>query len=174
MHFRFCPHCGSPLVESAREGRVRPFCTACRKAFYRNPTVGVAVLLVEAGKVLLVKRTGSYEGMWCVPCGHVEWDESIREAAVREFLEETGIEVELGPVFAVHSNFHDPDQHTVGVWFRGKRKSGRLRPGSDADEAKFFSLDEIPDDMAFPTDKTVLRDLAKCLEAGPSPDNPDF
>lgn len=165
MHFHHCPACGFPLEKRTRGGRTRTFCARCKKTIYRNPTVGVAVLLVEDEKILLVKRAGSYRGMWCIPCGHVEWDEDVRDAAARELFEETGIEASVGPVFAVHSNFHDPEQHTVGVWFWGSRIGGELRPGSDATEAAFFSLNDIPEQIAFQTDSIVLRELREYFES---------
>jgi len=103
--------------------------------------------------------------MWCIPCGHVEWDEDIREAAVREFKEETNLDIELGPVLTAHSNFHDREKQTVGVWFWAKAFRGTLCAGSDASEAGFFSLDALPQPMAFPTDLLVCQELSRCLEA---------
>jgi ADP-ribose pyrophosphatase YjhB (NUDIX family) len=125
--------------------------------------VGVAVLLLEGDRLLLVKRYGSFEGMWCIPCGHVEWDEDVRPAAIREFKEETGLDVEVGPVFSVHSNFHDPEKQTVGIWFWGTLIGGSLRPGGDAAEASFFPLDALPRPMAFPTDIRICEKLRRCL-----------
>ena len=160
MNFRFCPQCTTALEAQLHGRQQRAVCPACGYVHYRNPTVGVAVVVLQEKSILLGRRSAasSYGGMWCIPCGHVEWDEEIRAAATREFHEETGLEVRLGEVVAVHSNFHAPRRQTVGVWFRGYPTGGTLRAGDDLDQVAYFPLD-APPELAFPTDQLVLTQL---------------
>ena len=164
--YKYCPYCGRRLLKRIKGDTERLYCDECRRMQYRNPTVGVAVVLVEHNRVLLARRSGSYSGTWCIPCGHVERDEEVRAAARREFTEETGLEVKLGPVFAVHSNFHDRENPTVGIWFWGDCIGGRLQAGSDASEVGYFDLNDLPEPMAFPTDLIKKKKLKRCLASG--------
>ena len=90
---------------------------------------------------------------------HPNWGEDIRDAAYREFLEETGLEVAVGEVYTAHSNFHDPQSLTVGIWFKGTVTGGKLQAGDDLYDVRYFPLDNLPDDLAFPTDRLVLTQL---------------
>ena len=156
--FQFCPKCSGRL--KTLNGRLT--CQECGYIFYRNPTVGVAVILQKGKTILLGRRArGRYKGAWCIPCGHLEWGEEVRSAARREFLEETGLQVEIGPVYTVHSNFHDPKSLTVGIWFRGRLIGGILQAADDLDAVDYFPLSTLPEPLAFPTDELVLEQLRK-------------
>jgi ADP-ribose pyrophosphatase YjhB (NUDIX family) len=114
-----------------------------------------AIILTRQGLLLGRRKSGG----WCIPCGHVEWDESIREAIVREMNEELGLHLEIGPIFNAHSNFHNPEQHTVGIWFEAVLPKGATpEPGGDLVELGFFPLDQTPE-LVFPTDRLIVEQL---------------
>ena len=156
--YTYCPKCGGSLHAATLADQDRPRCTECQFVFYQNPIVGVAAIVLKDGKVLLGKRKGSYQGHWCIPCGYVEWKEDVEEACKREFKEETGLAIDLVKVYAVHSNFHNSKQHTVGVWYLAKAVGGDVVPADDLDEIGYFQYQEIPA-LAFPTDRKVLDQL---------------
>jgi 8-oxo-dGTP diphosphatase len=161
-HYRYCPHCATPFMARELHGHQRQVCPSCDFIFWQNPVVGVAVIVMDDDRIVLGRRArGVYQGAWCIPCGYVEYDEDVRQAAQREFQEETGLHVEVGEVYAVHSNFHNPAMHSVGIWFRGSVLGGMLCPADDLDEVAYISLRRLPDNLAFPTDRLVLAQLQR-------------
>lgn len=111
-----------------------------------RPVLGVSTLIVDGGRVLLVKRgKAPLLGFWSLPGGHVEGGETLAAGAAREVLEETGIAVrDLEQIDTVEII---PDsgagQHIVLVVFRGKG-AGTPVAGDDAAEAKWVPLGEVP------------------------------
>jgi ADP-ribose pyrophosphatase YjhB (NUDIX family) len=165
QRFFFCPKCGGKLSYRRQGERQRLTCAGCSYIFYENPAVGVAVIVLSReGQVLLGRRkSSSYGGLWCIPCGYVEYDEDVYDAAVREFKEETNLDVKISGIFAVHSNFHNPEAHTVGIWFLAEVTGGELKAQADLDRVGFFSPDSLPP-LAFPTDETVIREIEQHLK----------
>ncbi len=160
--YDYCPRCAAAFTRREIHGYERMVCPVCRFIFWQNPAVGVAVIVMRGDRIVLARRArGVYRGDWCIPCGYVEYDEEVRQAAYREFLEETSLRVEIGEVYAVHSNFHDPASHSVGIWFMGSVLDGALRAADDVDEVAWVPLNEVPGNMAFPTDRLVIERLRR-------------
>ena len=160
MEFSHCPMCGAGLAPFDESGHRRMKCGSCGFIQYLNPSSAVGVLVRTDEGVLLVKRRFEpYKGKWVFPSGFIEYDEDLRGAAVRETLEETGLEVELTGLHAAESCFDDPRGNTILVLFNGRITGGTLEPGDDADGAAFFPLDRLPD-IAFEAHRKVLSELA--------------
>src|SRR5207244_9005697 len=112
---RFCSQCATELTRGIVHGDVCWQCPGCGHRHVRRPTTGVAVAVVEQGEILLVQRRfGAKAGAWCIPCGHVEWDEDVKAAAIREVREETGLGVELDGLLDTHTNLWPLDLQPVG------------------------------------------------------------
>ena len=161
--WRFCPRCGAPVEPRLEGGLPRPACSRCDFVFFANMGVGVAAVIDDdAGRVLLIQRGPGHfgVGLWCLPCGYVDWGEDLRDAAAREVLEEAGVEVEVGDVVQIAVNRHDPDRPTVGIWFSARLVDPRAEPvaGDDAVAVGWFDP-AAPPPLAFPTDRPVLAAL---------------
>lgn len=159
--YTYCPMCSARLERAELSGELRNRCPDCGFVHWRNPGVGAAVVIRDdVGRILLVRRApgATRAGLWSVPAGFVNYGEEIRAAAARELQEETGLIAEVGDPIFVASNFHEPAKLTVGVWFAGTVVGGTLEAGDDADDAQFFSLDDLPP-LAFETDVELFARL---------------
>ena len=155
--FRFCPRCGKPLISKHLFGYERPYCPHCGYIHFRDPKLAVGALILEEGRVLLVRRAViPRRGFWAMPSGFVEYDEQPRPALAREIKEETGLEAKIGRIVDVFP-LTDPAKKGVFLLFDASIIGGELRPGDDVSEVRWFAVDEIPwEEMAFPQLRQLL------------------
>lgn len=157
---KFCARCGSAMVTRMVGDRPRRACTACNFIHFTDPKVGVGVLVVDAGKILLVRRTMAPEiGKWSIPAGYLDHGEDPAATAVREAQEETGLFVEIETLLDVYHNPPEQGGATVFILYQAKRIGGNLQAGDDADAAAFFKVDELPA-LAFDSTRAAVQMLA--------------
>jgi 8-oxo-dGTP diphosphatase len=114
-----------------------------RRKYPDRPYVGVGAVIVQDGKVLLVKRKHEpLAGQWSLPGGAVEVGETLEACLVREMLEETGLVVRVGPVIEVLDRISHDDEgrvmyHFVLVDYLCWPAGGALSASSDVAEAVF-------------------------------------
>jgi 8-oxo-dGTP diphosphatase len=102
----------------------------------------------EKGRLLMVNHSLLGErDFWAPPGGGVEFGESLQESLKREFLEETGLEVEVGR-FLFGSEYVNPPLHSVELFFKVGNIGGNLSNGNDPElsmikEVRFFTPEDI-------------------------------
>jgi len=125
--------------------------------------IAADIIIEKNNQIVLIKRKFEpFKGKLEPPGGFVEDHETVEQAAVREAEEETGLKVKLKEILGVYSDpKRDPRGHTVSVVFVAKPIGGKLKAGSDAQEAKLLNVDEIDfNNLAF-DHKKILRDYVK-------------
>jgi ADP-ribose pyrophosphatase YjhB (NUDIX family) len=120
-----------------------------QREFPEVPLVGVGAIIIDDSRVLLVKRAHPpLQSEWSIPGGVLEVGELVREAAVREAREETGLTVEPSDLLGVYDRIlRNPAQrvqyHYVLIDFLCRRVAGDLSAASDAAEVRWFSREEL-------------------------------
>jgi len=168
------------MEETEIAGRIRQACPACGFILYRNPVPGVGVLIEipasppqKAGIVLIQRGQPPFAGWWALPAGYIEADESVEQAAVRECKEETGLDVELLELFGVYSFPEGPVQPGLIIFYRARPIGGELQAGDDAQDARVFPPDELPEQLAFRTHRQVLARWTRSRSPDPPATAPD-
>lgn len=121
-----------------------------KRDYPAQPIIGVGAVIVQGGRVLLVRRaTAPLKGEWSVPGGMLELGEKLRDGVRRETLEETGMEVEAGQVLEVFDSIFTDQQgrtqyHYVLIDYLCRPVSGEAKAGSDVSDVCWVSEEELP------------------------------
>jgi ADP-ribose pyrophosphatase YjhB (NUDIX family) len=156
---KFCSACGSDRVgRRVPQGDNVPrfVCDACGAVHYQNPKVVVGCLPEWEGRVLLCRRAIEPRyGLWTLPAGFLENNETIQAGALRETEEEARARVELGALYTMISL---PQISQLYVIFRARLLDLDFAPGPESLEVRLFDEHEVPwEEVAFRTIGRTLR-----------------
>src|SRR4029077_11867097 len=147
-----------------------------KREYPESPLVGVGAVIVDRhldrhrdeNRVLLIRRGQSpLVGEWALPGGVLECGETLREAAIREAREETGLVVQAGEMLGVYERVIRGDQgrvryHYVLIDFLCRPVGGDVKAGSDAADVRWFARDELPAlNLADDTNDVVRKGFAR-------------
>jgi 8-oxo-dGTP diphosphatase len=154
---KYCPRCGTTLTTQLHTGKFRPICPNCGWVYFPDPKVAVAILIKKEDRVLLVQRTyAPQKGYWTLPSGFVDAGEDPVEAAKRECLEETGLQIEDVQLLDVIFSQEHPRGASILIVYRGEIQSGQLVAGDDANKAAYFDIHDLPP-LAFDSTHQILE-----------------
>jgi 8-oxo-dGTP diphosphatase len=141
-----------------------------------RPVVGVGAVVLDGERVLLVKRGHApLKGQWSLPGGGVETGETLEQAVARKVLEETGVTIEVGPIVEVLDRIsRDSDgrveHHFVLVDFVARPSGGFLRSASDAEDAEWVRLSDLPKyEVAGVTMSVIQKASSRGFDVGERP-----
>jgi 8-oxo-dGTP diphosphatase len=137
----------------------------------KKPGAGFGVMILKGKKVLLGHRHEDPEkassllhgeGSWTMPGGKLHFQENLKEGAVREVFEETGIMIRNLKVISV-SNDIVSDAHFVTIGFLAEEFEGeaKVMEPDEITEWKWFDLDRLPSPLYFPSEKMIKNYLAR-------------
>lgn len=136
----------------------------CNETGYQTPKIDTRAAVFKDGKILL---THENNGTWALPGGWCDVLESVKSNTIKEVKEETGLDVETIKIIAVQ----DRNKHNKPIYAYGVCKifvlcnliGGEFVKNIETTETGYFSLDEIPDNLA--EEKTNKEQIEMCFEA---------
>jgi len=155
------------VVHKVPEGEslIRAVCDACGIVHYQNPKIVVGCLPVLGDRILICKRAIEPRyGLWTLPAGFMENNESAPEGAAREAMEEANAKVEIDDLYTVYSI---PHISQVYMMFRARLVDPDVSPGPESLEVKLVTESEIPwDQLAFAMVKRTLTHFLEDRKTG--------
>ena len=138
------------------QDKPRRICTDCGFIHFVEPRIAVGAMVMKGSRLLLVQRVYAPEkGKWCLPAGYLDPGELPEDAARREVLEETNLDVEIGALEAVYS---DPSGRGAAIIlvYNATVRGGELKALDDAAAARFCALDDLPE-IAFDSTRDIIH-----------------
>lgn len=138
-----------------------------------RPRVRVAGILIENERILLIEHSKNDKKYWLVPGGGVDWGESTAESLIREYKEETNLDIEVESfLFLSETIAPNKEKHVINLYFKVKRKDTSkedLKLGNEEmlTDLKFFEKEEIKNIKLYPNIKEQIIKLLNKEEIAP-------
>ncbi len=137
----------------------------CNETGYQTPKIDTRAAIFDGNRILMVKEKN---GKWSLPGGWCDVNVSVGENTVKEVKEEAGLDVAVQKVIAVHDrNRHNRPIYAYGickVFVQCGVLGGAFADNSETTESRFFSLEEINDDM-LAVEKNTKKQIEMCFNA---------
>ena len=130
-----------------------------------RPRVRVAGILIENNKILLIEHKKNDKKYWLIPGGGVDWGESTAEALIREYKEETNLDVTVDKfLFLSETIAPDKEKHVINLYFKVKKDENSKAEMILGHETKlndliFVSKEEIENIKIYPNIKEQIKQL---------------
>ena len=151
-----------------------------RREYPEAPIIGVGAVVIDGGKVLLVRRGQEpLKGEWSLPGGALELGETLQQGVVREVLEETGLTVVPAGIVEVLDRISQDEvsgrirYHYVLVDFLCHVAGGTLCGGSDAEEARWVGQEELHEQGGYGVAPLTVQVIEKAFRLGLASDLSD-
>lgn len=141
MHYRYCPECGSKLVDHpAGDDGMVPFCETCNRYYFDGfPTAVLTMVVNDKNEICMELQKYLSDEYWNFVSGYVTPGETAEEAARREVKEEVGIDLES--IHYVSSYWYIP-KGILMLGFVGKAVSTKITPSAEVNQAKWVPYQE--------------------------------
>ena len=164
--WRHCPRCAAALETGPwrHDGTDVLHCPVCGLVIYDNPAPTASALVMRDGLLLLTRRAREpFSGWWDLPGGFVEPLETPQHAVRRELLEETGLEVTVGPLVGVFPDrYGDEAPSTLNLFYQATVAGGEQRAADDVSEIGWRRPGEIdPAQLAFACCREALATIVR-------------
>lgn len=163
--FSYCETCGSMLIKNLdNDKKLRYYCQSCNRIVYRNskPSVG-ALILNDRNNILLTKRNKEpFKNYWDIPGGFLEFGEDPEDGLKRELKEELNLaisNISLCKVFI--EEYNGKNDYVLNLFYECRANTKAKNISDEISKFKWFSLKNLPDDIAFKKSAEVLRNYAQ-------------
>ena len=147
---KYCASCGALVTRRVPAGDTheRFVCPACDTVHYQNPKMVIGCIPEWEDRILLCQRAiEPRHGLWTLPAGFMELNETTEAAAARETLEEANADIEIGALYTLYSLPHIGQVYMI---YRGRLRNLDFSPGDESLDVRLFREEEIPwSELAF-------------------------